>query len=110
MGEIIRNLTDRPLCPNSTNMPIHPAHTIRNRMLDAFYNAAEKNDDNEMPEPVDKAYYAAAYGPSTDDRMWLFREAVSFMQGREYITVESWWFRCFICGLNLPAQRREAIK
>lgn len=107
MGEIIRNLMDRPLCPNGTNMPIHPAHTLRTRMLDAFYNAAEKNADGEMLEPVDKAYSAAAYNGPTDDRMWLFRETVSFTQGREYITVESWWFRCHICGLILPAQRTK---
>jgi hypothetical protein len=108
-GELIRELSDsdKPLCPN-IGQPINAAHALRNRMLNAFYEAAEKNTDGDMTEPVDKAYYAAAYGFTTSDRMNLYRDSASFVRGREIVVVEAWYFRCGICGLILPASRRES--
>jgi hypothetical protein len=105
MGEIIRESMERPMCPNGISEPIHPAHRMRIRMLDAYSNAAERDADGEMAPPVDQAYYAAAYSGSTEDRMWLYREAAGFMRGRVHTLVEAWYFRCQICGLILPAQR-----
>jgi hypothetical protein len=105
--EVIRELTDsdKPLCPN-IGWPTNPAHQLRTRMLDAFYEAAERDADDEMPEPLDKAYHAAAYGPTTSDRMNLYRCSVSFLHHRKITTVEMWYFQCGICGLILPASER----
>ena len=57
------------------------------------------------PEALEKVSTALDYGPTTADRMHLYFDRTSFMQGREFITVEAWYFRCAICGLMLPAQR-----
>lgn len=106
MGEIIRTLRDdsKPLCPRSTNLPVAEEHMLRNRVLDAFYNAAEKDGDGEMAPPVDAAYHAAAYGP-VNDRMDLFTTSASFLHQGAPVVVESWWFRCPVCGFVLPASR-----
>lgn len=105
-SEIIRTLTsgDKPLCPNSTNAPIHEAHQLHTRVVDAFYNAAEKDDEGEMSAPLDKAYSAAAYG-SVSDNMELFVAAASFPYRSEFVRVESWWWKCPVCGFVLPANR-----
>ncbi|WP_431728606.1 hypothetical protein [Verrucosispora sp. TAA-831] len=105
MGELVRTLseTDKPLCPN-TGPVANEAHQTYTRTLNAFYDAADKNDDSEMPEAVEKAYQGAAYGRMTD-RMDLFRYGVGFAQGSQYVRVESWWWQCRICGFVLPAQR-----
>lgn len=103
---IITTLNDssKPLCPNATNGPVHEAHMLRNRVLDRFYNAAEKDADGELAPPVDKAYCAAAYGPLSDD-MELFTHLASFAHEGALVTVESWWWKCLVCGFVLPANR-----
>jgi hypothetical protein len=109
VGEIIRTLSDsdKPLCPAVAQMPPSEAHMLRNRMLDAFYEKAERNTDGEFASTeVESAYYAAAYGPQVSERMDLFRESVSFLEHGTYAVVESFYFRCRVCGLILPAQRR----
>jgi hypothetical protein len=95
-----------PLCPN-VGWPGNSAHELHNRTLDAFYNAVEKDVEGEMPEPVAKAYNAAAYG-QVSDRMNLYREAVVVNYGGSSLTVQAWWFKCPICGFVLPASERHA--
>lgn len=102
MSEIVREASEGPLCPNGLGSPIHPAHELRVRVLDAFYEATEKDDDGEMPAPVETAYGAAAYGVTTD-RMDLFRHSSAFFSGNRQVLIESYWFRCRVCGLILPA-------
>ncbi|MBM0201883.1 hypothetical protein JNW90_01270 [Micromonospora sp. STR1s_5] len=106
MAEIVRNLSDhdKPLCPNQLG-PGNVAHQIHNRTLDAFYNAAEKHADDEMPEPLDKVYKAASDG-ELSDRMNLLRHTTQVsLAPEETVTVEAWWFQCPICGFILTAQR-----
>lgn len=108
MGEVVRSLSqsDRLLCPNVSTMPISSAHALLVRVLDAFDNAAEKDDDGEFTvDAVGKAYHAAAYGPSTSDYMDLYRHGVVVDQHGNMVKVETWWWRCHVCGLVLPAQR-----
>jgi len=108
-GGIVRGLSDSdlPMCPNGMVRPIHPAHSLRVTMIDAAYDVTKpyKDEDGELPEPLDKVSTALSYGPTTADRMHLYWDRVGFVQGGEYATVEAWYFRCAICGLMLPAQR-----
>lgn len=104
MTEIVRSLPDtsKPLCPNSLE-PVHQAHQLRNRILDAFCEAAEKGADGDMVEPAGRAYQAAAY-ERVGDSMELYRHSASFLDGGDtYTVVESFWRRCGVCGLVLPA-------
>lgn len=98
---------DGPLCPNAGGTPANEAHMLRVRVVDAFYNAAEKDADGEMAPPLDAAYSAAAYGRDTGIRMDLYHEAVQGVVYGQIVTVETWWFQCHVCGLILPATRRE---
>lgn len=93
-----------PMCPNGME-PIHPAHALRVRITDAFYNAAEKDADGEMPPELEAAYTAATYGPGTGDRMRLYMESAAPANGPRRV-VEAWWFQCVLCGLVLPAVAR----
>jgi hypothetical protein len=105
VGEIIRNLVDRMLCPHSSNFPVHEAHQLRTRMLDGFYEAAEKDEDGEMAEPLEKAYLAAK--DRVNDYMDLFVHTANIMRGRQFVTVETWWWKCPTCALVLPATSVE---
>lgn len=108
-GGIVRTLSesDLPPCPNGMMRPIHQAHQLRTTMIDAAYGAtkAYETDDGELPEALDKVSQALDHGPTTIDRMNLYFDRVSFLQGRQIVAVEAWYFRCAICGLMLPAQR-----
>lgn len=108
-GGIVRMLseTDLPMCPNGILRPIHQAHQLRNTMIDAHYDVTKpyQDEDGELPEALQKASNALHYGPTTADRMHLYFNRVSFLQGRQLVKVEAWYFRCAICGLMLPAQR-----
>lgn len=106
MGEIIREPIEKMMCPQSSNFPIAEAHMLRNRVLDAFSAAAKpyEDADGEMPEPLDKAYYAAAAGPVSTD-MDLFVHEVYVYNRR--VTVSTWWWKCPTCGFVLPATSVE---
>jgi hypothetical protein len=100
--------SDRPLCPNDISFPLNQFHAERNRLLDEFYNAAEKDAEGEFTSPeVNEAYGTAAYGKDRRGKgMLLYRTSVTPMhQAALFGTVEAWWFRCQICGFVLPAQR-----
>lgn len=97
---------DKPLCPNVTNGPLNSAHELRNRVLDKFYKTAELDADGEIAvEAVAAAYNAAAYG-TLDEHMQLFTHAANFIHAGQVVTVESWWWKCLVCGFVLPANRR----
>jgi hypothetical protein len=62
---------DRPLCPQVLSGPLDPLHAERVRMLDAFANAAEKDNEGEFAVPaVAEAFGKAAYDGK--DRMSLY--------------------------------------
>jgi hypothetical protein len=92
-----------PLCPNSFD-PAHPSHTLRNRVLDLFYEAAPKDADGELAEDMSKVYSAAAHG-RLDDYMHLYRHEAGEIIGQPLLRVATWWWRCHVCGLTLPAQQ-----
>ena len=98
---------DLPMCPNSFGLPGNPAHQLHNRILDTLHRAIPHDEDTgEAIDPkMDEVYAAAAY-ETVSDRMYLYHDSVSFHEGRaRHAVVESWYFRCGVCGLVLPANR-----
>jgi hypothetical protein len=94
-----------PLCPNSWGHPIHPLHQLHVRLQDAVYKATPHNKDGEPTTPELEAVNAAvSYGP-VQDRMRLYRDSAGGVFEGQHVTVESWYFRCDVCGLILPANR-----
>ena len=85
---------EKLMCPNVLTLPTHPAHMLQVSILNAFHDAAEKDEDGEMLPPVGKAYYAASEG-EVNDRMDLYHHEVL----ADHITwVQTWYWRCHVCG------------
>lgn len=106
---IVRSLvyTDKPLCPNVTSPIMNNAHELHNRTTDAFHKAAEKDSDGEFAnKDTEKAYYAAAYD-NVSNKMNLYFARVYWHEGTRQKIVETYWFRCAICGLILPAYEKK---
>jgi hypothetical protein len=106
---IVRGLseTDKPLCPNVTSPRSNKEHEIHVRTTDAFYDAAERDADDEfVNENTGKAYYAAAYD-KISNKMNLYFARVHFYVGNKQKIVETYWFQCHICGLILPAYEKR---
>lgn len=97
-----------PLCPNSWGYPLHPLHQLHVRLQDAVHNATPKDENQEPITPELEAVNAAvSYGPVTE-QMRLYRESIGFAYQRQNVLVESFYFRCGVCGLILPANRHSA--
>lgn len=95
------NNQNMPLCPNVLH-PIHPSHAMHVYIQDDIYNTTPKNEDNEFVDPAaETMYHKLAYGQGT--RMYLYRDEAIVVYGNRVITVESWYFRCKMCSLILPA-------
>lgn len=92
------------LCPRSVHGPVHEAHQLHTRVLDAFYKSGERDADGELIEPLAKPYQAASSGDASS-WMELFHHLVFALHEGDAATVESWWWQCRTCGLILPAQR-----
>jgi hypothetical protein len=102
-AEIIREVReeDLPLCPVYVSDPGNEMHRLAVRALDAFYDAAPKNDDGEMLSAATETCYRAAT-VALSSRMRLYRAGLPLPgQGAGY--VESYYFRCQVCGFTLPA-------
>lgn len=98
---------DRPLCPNGAGGPTNPAHELRVRLINAAYEASERDADGEYADPaVERVNTAIAYG-ERDDRMHLYVSEVAVDYGGRHVVVEAWFFRCPVCGLILPAGRQQ---
>jgi len=109
-SEIIRDLPDdqKPLCPN-LGWPSNPFHELQVRVVDSFYEATDKDEDGELNSEVEKAYAAAAYEgkKGTSDRMSLYVTSVAFHKYGKQIIVETYWFKCHVCGFVLPAYEKS---
>jgi hypothetical protein len=98
--------SEGPICPNAMLEPIHPSHAIAVRAANAVYDAIPRDSDGEpTTEDLQKVNTAVSYGPDTTNRMRLYRDVVSAMQGSAPVAVEALFFRCGLCGLTLPASR-----
>lgn len=107
---LIDTFEQGPLCPNDYGDPQHPSHQLRVRFADAVHEATPRNADGEPASPeLDAVNNAVAYGPTTDNRMRLYRATVQAMDVRGTVTVEALFFRCQICGLVLPASRAPRV-
>lgn len=98
--------SELPLCPNVIGIPTNPLHELHTKMLNQIYKNAQKDEDDEFVNPeTDKIYSDLAYTGSTTDRMNLYFARNGWFQGSTQIIVESFWYKCKICGLILPANR-----
>lgn len=68
---------DQPPCPNESDYPLNQFHYERTRLLDALYNAAEKDENGEfVSSEVNDAYNATVYGTSNGivvNQAWFVR-------------------------------------
>jgi hypothetical protein len=100
---------DLPLCPVGRGQPGHELHQVANAVLDAFYNAGDKDPETgEFTSPeVDRAYTAAARVVCASMR--LYRENLGYdtqVAGRiVHTVVQTHYFRCQICGFTLPVDK-----
>lgn len=91
-----------PLCPYGGAPAINDAHRLRTQILDAAYDAADKDENSEFVDPaVETVYSAMAWGP---ERMGLYRASTLAANGGQAVGVEALWFQCPVCGFVLPAQ------
>lgn len=105
---IVRELshTDKPMCPNVTSGLMNEAHAIHVKTLNAFYNAAQKDENGELKnQDTENAYTAASY-TVVNNKMDLYFARVSWFTGSSFRAVETYWFQCHICGLVLPAYEK----
>jgi rubrerythrin len=99
-----------PLCPYDFGHGAGPyceAHRLHVRMSDAFYTAAEKDENGGLTPPLSEAYEAAVSIGSSANRMDLFTESASTMHGGRIIWVEVWYWKCRVCGFVLSAQAEK---
>jgi hypothetical protein len=92
---------DRPICPN-IDSSLHRLHV---KLIDAISEIAEKDEDGDFinSETV-RIYSALAYG-RFDSRLYLFREIVSPISLiTQRLSIQSYYFRCYICGFTVAAQ------
>lgn len=93
-----------PLCPAGATQPISAEHRLRNAILDDMYRSLPKDANGDITEAAEAAYNAAAYG-EFDDRMRLYHHGTgNIIIGQQILSVGSWFYRCPVCGLTLPAQ------
>jgi hypothetical protein len=92
-----------PLCPNQLH-PVHPSHQLHVQIQDDAYKSLPTNEELEFNHPDSTVMYNAISNKRFDSRMRLYREGVNTLNSSRFLRVESWYFRCSICGLILPAQ------
>lgn len=103
---IIRDIPDfdKPLCPN-IGFPDNAAHRLYIRCQNVVYEASEpldENDDFTLPE-VAKINRALTY-EKMSDRMDLY--FIRSLIPRTNNVIETYYFKCHICGLILPAYKK----
>lgn len=90
--------SERPPCPNKESS----AHLVHTRILTEAASYLIK-DDNKVPVsyPAEQMYGSISEG-SFDGCMYLYK--ISVIARGKRIIVESYYFKCAICNLILPAQ------
>jgi hypothetical protein len=107
---IVRDISEyeKPLCPNMSTDPGNKAHELYVRVQDAIYDTAEKDSDGEIVnQSVADIINAVSY-LKMSDRMDLYfirtPLPMKFSMLKQEV-VESYYYKCHICGFILPAQR-----
>jgi hypothetical protein len=91
----------RPLCPNNINGD-NILHRLHVELTDEAIKFMTKNKDEEfINEESERIYLALAYG-RFDGRMNLYKE-INTVYKPKMQTIETWYYRCNICQLVLPA-------
>jgi hypothetical protein len=110
-AELVRDVThnELPLCPRYGGPgPGSVEHRTAVVVLDTIYDTAARDDDNEFVSPDVAAAYAAA-NQRVSPRMPLYRVLVSLPRPLGAY-VESYYFRCLVCGFTLPAVERATTR
>lgn len=93
------------LCPKVTTMPINAAHALSVTHHDLAYAAAPKDADGEIVAGPAADVVNALDGAGGSDWMDLYRSLADVnMPGHRQVVVESWYWKCHICGFVLTAQ------
>jgi hypothetical protein len=98
------NPSDLPLCPNQ-HSPIHPLHLLHVQLQDASYKSVPVNEETleyEIAE-LTKMHSSISEGRFSG-RMYLYKDGTTVVTQGNITRVESWYYRCYICALVLPAQ------
>lgn len=112
MSGIVREvrLNNGPLCPQSI-YPANGRHQAATDFADRLYRAmepfkvdAEGNPDpaGELPANLETIYHKVVH-PEDNSHMILHSETTEFVQGRKLVTVETYFWKCHLCGHILPA-------
>lgn len=108
----LRSGDQGPMCPQSMPPVVHPSHHLAGTFADAAYEATPRGEDGEpLTGDLAAVNQAVSYGPTTENRMRLYRAAVAAQSssGRD-VGVEALYFRCQICGFVLPASRVPELR
>lgn len=97
-------LMDLPLCPNTQS----PLHQLLIQVQNAAYNAVPKNEDLEFDNPQVEAMYQAISYNQFSGRMYLYKEG-NYVSKFQRI-IESYYYRCGICGFVVSAVGLERPK
>lgn len=106
---IIRNVDshDLPLCPNKILGPPSPLHAEEVRNANLIYEALPKDEeDGDLTPEADKLQEEMR--SRAHERMQLYHQTTGFFRGSRRIVVESYFYKCLICGLILPAHQQES--
>lgn len=97
---------DKPICPNMSTDPGNKAHELYVRMQNVIYETAEKDADGEIAnQSVADVINALSYLKMNDRMDLYFIQNVLPLKYGHQSFVESFYYKCHICGFILPAQR-----
>ena len=94
-----------PLCPNQLD-PMHPMHRFHVNLQDAAYKASSVDTETlEFTEPGAEKVYSAISYEQYDGYMRAYRDVSTVLLRGRPEGIETYYFRCSICGLILPANK-----
>lgn len=106
-GQLLTNQTSGPMCPKSYGPAPDIAHAAVTAMEDRLHRATEPlaDADGELPPEIDKLWCDSVYANDVR-RMQMFYESGTAMMGQTVVTLETYFFRCTVCGFILPAHAK----
>jgi hypothetical protein len=101
MTTYIDQVGEGPICPNDNSASRE--HRAVNMVRNAYSQQLTEDEDGQLTPEHDRLFSDAE--KLIPDRMHLFRITAAPSGQRGY--VESWFFKCPVCGFILPAQWKE---
>jgi hypothetical protein len=98
---------EKPLCPYVSTDPGNKAHELYVRAQNVVYDTAEKDADGEILDPKVADIMSAVSYIQMNERMDLYfvRNSLPFSGVLKQAVVESYYYKCHICGFILPAYK-----